>query len=494
MGEAFIINRDSGASGAKIIVKVKITDTTRYIECSSVENNVVYRKNITGSDQYLSFNATYGSWTVFLKEISDDSTVRSIALDIDILKEYNVDITGITYGIAIDEGNINPYNAVTYIDDAVGFTPVYIVDGNRFNYGSWEEAVSDFFGVRPCLIGMDSNSNPVILSYLNKDNYGLDESGNEIDLSSGDVMIEFKKTWYKWSKDGEILKFEVANYDRSADGFISYAFASANGNENASGSTVSSDGTTMHIKDHIYYGAYQSYLGKSLVGYLPTLSRYTTLNNSIKNGSGPNYTCESIILRQYIIGILMLLGKTRNLTETYGPGFWLANQASTASYLQAGTANQLGLFYGDTSSAGTNSVLKCLGIENLWGNGASWCSGLMIGSTTVLLLSMEGSDAIPISNSCTRGSYIIPISMSPAFDGSIILPTAGTGSISDVNIGYRNTSNISTVANYALYTGVDCYNDNSSTLASGPLSFYFSNPSSYQNPGKTFRVVCTIPD
>ena len=40
------------------------------------------------------------------------------------------------YGVKIEKSNFDPEAAVTYIDDAEGFTPVSGNDGS-FDYGSW---------------------------------------------------------------------------------------------------------------------------------------------------------------------------------------------------------------------------------------------------------------------------------------------------------------------------------------------------------------------
>src|SRR5690606_32143537 len=54
------------------------------------------------------------------------------------------------YGVRIDKNNSNPETRVTYIGDAVGFTPMRGNNGN-FQWGSWKE-VFERFEIRPCVL------------------------------------------------------------------------------------------------------------------------------------------------------------------------------------------------------------------------------------------------------------------------------------------------------------------------------------------------------
>lgn len=142
-----------------------------------------------------------------------------------------------TYGIIIDMANENPEMAASYSDDAVNIVPLTIdLSTGSYDYGGWEDILTNIIGCRLCL---QSDSG---IEYIDPNDYTKTVDGNNIDISSGNVMIEFSKNWYKYSIEGNILKFQIANYDRSEDGFICNAFTSMD--------------DTGDIVDFMYYGVW----------------------------------------------------------------------------------------------------------------------------------------------------------------------------------------------------------------------------------------------
>jgi hypothetical protein len=178
------------------------------------------------------------------------------------------DVTNkVTYGISIDMTNTDPTSAVTYIDDAVDFTPLSVdLTTGVCDYGSWEDIITNIFGCKPCLWKDGSRTD-----YLNPNDYTLKADGTEADITSGDegdVMVEFKKCWYKFSyiytSSTDIrLTFEIANYNRSKDGFVTAAFKSE-------------DGKASDV-NYFYYGAYNGYMDSD--SKLRSLSGKTPLYN-----------------------------------------------------------------------------------------------------------------------------------------------------------------------------------------------------------------------
>ena len=67
------------------------------------------------------------------------------------------------YGIHIDPNESDPSARVTYLENAVGMTPVYMGE-TKFNYGSWEKA---FFMPKPCVLSY----NGTVAYYLDPNDY-----------------------------------------------------------------------------------------------------------------------------------------------------------------------------------------------------------------------------------------------------------------------------------------------------------------------------------
>ena len=127
------------------------------------------------------------------------------------------------YGVRIDKSNSNPATRVTYIADAVGFTPMSGGDG-VFSWGSWVD-VFNSLGISPVML-----QNKEVSYYLNPNNYAQkkDGSASVITGADGDVMIEFAKPiWYKWTDEGSTYKIEISEYPFI--GAVKHAFETEEG-------------------------------------------------------------------------------------------------------------------------------------------------------------------------------------------------------------------------------------------------------------------------
>ena len=359
-------------------------------------------------------NLDFGTWTITSVRYGK---IRTENVTLSILNNtYQIthNIESPIYGIAINQDITDPTSAVTYTNDAVGFTPLSC-NGGACNYGSWDKnnIIRDFFGIRPCLV-----KDGVRTVYLNPDNYAQDINGSPVDITSGnagDVMIEFKKCWYRYRSEGNTLYFEISNTYQ--EGFVTTAFKS----EDGQGRDV----------DYFYYGAYGGYVDgsnklRSLSGKAPSgrISYNNFLTYAANNGSG--YTIECFCKRIYVLGLLLLVTKSRDIQAKIG-------QWGSTSF---GIFNTNGLFYGARG-------VKCFGIENMWGF-ISILSGLLSASRTSAFFKKCAPYAV--TNDYTESLYNNAVSLGyqrvntpnaiTAFDGqykilkqgdfienSIILPT-----------------------------------------------------------------------
>lgn len=452
MGEAIISRPGSSASMStdsfNAILRVQTFEGATVI-CSNGE------KTYSGvSSGVIDFPAGYGTWNI---QSTYSGNVRTATVIVSALQIYEVNLKGLTYGVQIDCSVSDPSAACSYIDDAVGFTPLAcnLTNGNC-DYGSWEDIITNGLGVKPCLWNDGAR-----VTYLNKNNYALTESGGSADITSGnagDVMVEFAARWYKYSMSGNILKFEVADYDRSEDGFIQTAFLSEDGSQTQ--------------KDAFYYGAYNGYVAgnklRSLSGKTATVN--LSYNDFISRASSrySNCTIETFFKRFYILGLLMLVTKSRDGQASVGYGRIQSNSSAIAT----GTMNTAGLFYGRSD---TTVGCKAFGIENLWGNLYTWMAGLVtmdsngtLGIKACAPFSANGSGYTSVTTGVgTGGNW--PTRYSPFYNGAIILPTLWQ---SNQTIGWPDRFYVYGASGRVAYVGGHWLYD---LARSGPFPCYVNN-------------------
>ena len=464
MANSIVMNNMMGNCGAKVIVEANSGAT---VTCS---NGSVSYKTTSPFTEFV-FLLDYGTWTITSQW---DNGTRSKSIDITALRVYRVNLVGTTYGISIDMDNSSPNLAVSYIADAEGMEPLHCHRSDSGNseedalyaegecvYGSWKDVITDWLGVKPCVVTIDKTSGTKSIAYLNPDDYSKFEDGSSAassisnETNSGtiikNVMVEFKKRWYRYSKNGNILTFEVSDFDRSDEGFTDLAFR------------PSSD-TNLPANDFMYYGAYEAYVKSGSAELLDTSTILSLSGKSVYTGYtfseacehisyryGNDVTIENYVKRCYVLGLAMLVTKTRDLQNAIGVGY---NNVNYREMEETGTLDAKGLFYG---TASTINCIKCFGIENLWGNGRSYCGGIKSVSSTTLGVA-SGFDftnnniytQVAVSNDMdlTEGGYIF--SMIPGLDGAIITPY---GVQADQNYGWTDMLKLRTDAGYAVVGG-----------------------------------------
>ena len=147
MSEALISRGAAGIGGGGGGALVKVTTFNgATVTCTSNEKS--FTKTSTGG--LVEFALGYGIWNI--TSVASDKS-DSTKLNVDTLKIYDITLLGnMTLGISIDMSNSSPDGAVTYIDDAVGYTPLAVdLDTGVCNYGSWETIINHVIGCKPCL-------------------------------------------------------------------------------------------------------------------------------------------------------------------------------------------------------------------------------------------------------------------------------------------------------------------------------------------------------
>lgn len=268
------------------------------------------------------------------------------------------------YTARIDLNNSNPYQAVTYMNDSIGFEPLYVNQTTgECNYGSWENVINSLIRPKPCLF-RDSK----VLSYLDPNNYARTIYGSGADIineTSGDVMVEFAKVAYKIERKGNIIDFSIST-QKIDDTWSVEAF-------------MSEDGLRTE-KDYMYYSAYEGWVDednrlRSLSDKIPTANKPIFNYRSYSKNNGNTYSIVSIAKRMYITLLTILVTKSLDIKTTIGLGVSELDYTGDNRAIKSGTMNNRGLFYGNNT--GINGM-KVFGIENFIGNLSEFTEGLMI--------------------------------------------------------------------------------------------------------------------
>lgn len=247
----------------------------------------------------------------------------------------------IVYGVKIARTNSNPATAVTYTDDAMGFTPA-----TASSAGSWADKYP-FNQIRPCLL-----KDGEVIGYLNPNNYAQYENG----ATGGDVMVEFPKCYYKIFQDQSFTYVKISNSPVSMiDGFTDWAFS-------YKGS----------VKDKFYIGAYKAYFETdklySLSGKIPTANKTIGAFRTAAHARGGGYEITPYNKLMLLQAFYLIMFKSLDSQKALGRGYVNGSRVQNT-----GATNNNSLYYGATSGT---SHIKCHGLEDFWGNIAEWVDGI----------------------------------------------------------------------------------------------------------------------
>lgn len=412
MGEAILtkVNRPIlmyNASKANAIIRITGSSGISV----SITGNRSFNSTI-GDSGVLDIMCQYGSYTVKAGTYSTTVNVTDLKIyTVNIPANYKIIANLRTYGIKIDLDNSEPDSAVTYTNDAIGLEPLYIDKNTGFcNYGGWKNIINNL--CTPCLV-KDGELN----GYLKLEDYGkyIDETDADITSgNSGDVMIEFPKFLYKYYKEDNYLYFKITNDEEKInDGYISTAFKNELGEDSYA----------------FYYGAYHGCLldGKirSLTNKFPTEESFASYRKYCKANS-ELCDMESFAKRQYILGLLMLVTKSRDLKNSIG----ICNEEVNTT----GLMDSVGLFYAK------DGMIKCFGIENLWGIN-SWVDGIMTTSNSSIGCKGYGPyndnkyEYENHTDGFVRNVKCYPTNIKVVLNGAGIIPISGQ---MDPNLGWKD--------------------------------------------------------
>lgn len=262
-----------------------------------------------------------------------------------------------TMTAVIDLTNSNPLSAVTYADDAEGMTK-----GST----DWD----DFLGYYPVLLDVNGNE----LGKLNPNNYAQYEDGTAAPintLGSYDVMVAFPKRGLKISTANNKVTISMTDDPDNAD--FKYYAHSYGAHNNC---------------DVVYVGAYKASANGtklySCSGQSPLVSQTIGTFRTYANNRGTGYEQMTFYVRTFLCCAYLLRFGNLNSQAAVGQGYVNASERTNT-----GATNAQGMNYGTTSQT---TQIKCLGLEDLWGNVHEWVDGIFSSSTRNILTAIYNKD------------------------------------------------------------------------------------------------------
>ena len=266
------------------------------------------------------------------------------------------------YGVKIDTLNSNPETALTYTDNAIGFTGA-LGNNGEFNYGSWEDKFP-FNKIKPCLL-----KNGVVNYYLNPNDFTKKLEGTASDITSGndgDVMIEFPKIYWKFETIGTDL------YIRYSDTKIDEGYKCL----------AHMRGTTE--KDKCYISAYMGCIANGAVSSLTNKKLYFNRSINYFRGDVVDYKGVGYDLIGYYQFLMLqvlytVMFKNRDSQTALGRGYVFDND----NVIFSNATDEKGMYYGENTG---KLQMKFCGITDFWGNCSTFIDGIYCDSNSDILI------------------------------------------------------------------------------------------------------------
>lgn len=328
------------------------------ITCTNGEDT--FTKTVPDTKKVVFNLPSLGTWTV-----NNPVKQQTKSVVMQYYGEYNLELSGYTkLSAIIDFSKSNPDSMVTYADELEGFTKK-------------SDAILStpiFAALKNCVL-----NNGEVVKYLNKSNFSKyeDDTSSDITTLGNDVMLEIGKRLGYLIEWIDSNKLKVSVTDKPNDAAYKYdAFSLDSYND----------------CDKIYIGVYKGYASGNKVysssGKAPTVSQTITTFRSWCRARGDGYqqrTWGSVKLMQCLYILY-----TGNLNSQSAIGYGYVNSSHNAGVNTGGT-NAYGfnseVIKGTNPSYMTdqNHQVKCLGIEDFWGNYWEFVDGLHSGANRQIL-------------------------------------------------------------------------------------------------------------
>lgn len=258
--------------------------------------------------------------------------------------------------VKVDLSNSNPSSSVSIADDAIGMT---------------QDEIKAWFGHYPCLF-----KDGVEVGKLNPEDFTKFEDGSSADITTvgNDVMIAFPRRGLNISTSGSIVTISFTDDPDNSD--FEY-------NAHTRGTTA---------KDIFYIGAYKGYVSSSKLysssGKTPTASQTIGTFRTYAHNRGTGYEQSGFYQLIYRQAMYLMIHQNLNSQTTVGYGYVNSSHSACTS---TGNTNAYGMdsevikASNPTYMTDQNHQVKCLGIEDFWGNIWEWIDGIVTNSTWNIL-------------------------------------------------------------------------------------------------------------
>ena len=262
----------------------------------------------------------------------------------------------------IEERTSNTREYSFIIDHAMSdpATMIYYADDTGCNAMSTEWF--GLLGIRPCVL-----KDGEVLYYLNPNNFNKTIDGANADLTTlgNDVMIEIPKMGVKgvWISK-EKLKVTITTA-RNARDFDYSAFS-----KNA-----------YNDSEYLYVGVYKCYCtGNKMYsskGRTPTVSQTLATYRQWANNRGEGYFDVSYAVDELLTCLYCLIVRNLNSQAAIGPGHTNGNNTAAINTGGSEAYGMLNELATATQKGDSGYHVKCLGIEDMWGNVWQWEDGII---------------------------------------------------------------------------------------------------------------------
>lgn len=272
------------------------------------------------------------------------------------------------YSMLIDNGSDGTPGAVEYLDDAYGMTPMSMSSDGVLNAGDWGTSpILDYF--KPCVIAPGSDT-PAY--FLRKDELTKKLDGTDAVLTGadGDVMVQVKKLYGRFTRVGNKVKVSIMNYKEYDDCicFTDYA------------------GTEY---DYAYRGRYKAgeaagdsfHTMRSISNVVPMVNMTRATARTRAEARGTDYHQNDIYLLFLWQAMYLLLFKTRQSQGALGQGRTLSSSSNTSAET-CGWSDSKPWIWGNQN--GIDGVVF-LGVEDFYGNVWEWVDGAVLDNLTYKL-------------------------------------------------------------------------------------------------------------
>lgn len=294
-----------------------------------------------------------GDWTFHNPITGNDKILTTVYYG-----QYKLEIVCYKYFSAIiDYTMSNPESMISYADDAVGMT------GGSSDW--WNQAI--FKNLRNCIL-----QNGEVLGYLKKDNLAQFEDGSTADITTlgNDVMLEIPERvgyYIEWT-DSTKTKLKVSITDCPNDAEYNYdAFSLDSYND----------------CDKIYIGTYKGHNSGSSIysssGKVVKVSQTIDTFRTQCRNRGTGYQQRSYASVKLMQCLYIIFYKNLNSQACVGMGYVASGHSAGVA---TGGTNAYGFMSEVVKSTNPsymtdrNHQVKCLGIEDFWGNYWEFVDGL----------------------------------------------------------------------------------------------------------------------